>query len=145
MPPCLSMDPKWFWSSTRQSFWTGHIHFVQVQIIKISPEKSNLNLTKMIWTRPTQFGPIEGQDISILTSDLFSRNSKRRNNWTKMEMKHLPVKYLNLPQRQTKNWNSLEDRCSYCVYESVTNQLRHQKVCCQFLVTGKTMGFAADN
>ena len=57
--PCLSMDPKWFWSSTRQSFWTGHIHFVQVQIIKISPEKSNLNLTKMIWTRPTLFGPYQ--------------------------------------------------------------------------------------
>ena len=31
-------------------------HFVQVQIIKISPEESNLNLTKIIWTRPKQFG-----------------------------------------------------------------------------------------
>ena len=28
-------DPKWF--------WTGPIHFGQVQIIKISPEKSDLN------------------------------------------------------------------------------------------------------
>ena len=67
-----------------QFFWTGPIRFVQVQIIKNSPEKSNLYLTKMIWTRPKRFGhdqnnlhpsktnwtiqnhfgPIEGQDIS---------------------------------------------------------------------------------
>jgi hypothetical protein len=38
--PCPSMSPN---------------HFGQVQIIKISPEKSNLNLTKMIWTPPNQF------------------------------------------------------------------------------------------
>ena len=38
-------------------FWSGPNHFGQVQIIKISPEKSNLNLTKMIWTRPKQFAP----------------------------------------------------------------------------------------
>ena len=46
----------------------GPNRFGQVQIIKISPEKSdlNLNLTKIIWTRPKQsepvqshFGPIE--------------------------------------------------------------------------------------
>ena len=39
------------------SFWLSPIYFGQVQIIKNSPEKSNLNLTKMIWTRPNQFGP----------------------------------------------------------------------------------------
>ena len=33
-------------------FWSGPNHFGQVQIIKISPEKSNLTLTKMLWTRP---------------------------------------------------------------------------------------------
>ena len=33
-------------------FWSDPNHFGQVQIIKISPEKSDLNLTKMIWTRP---------------------------------------------------------------------------------------------
>ena len=48
-------------------FWTGPIHFGrvqiilewfgQVQIVKSSPEKSNLNLTKMIWTQPKLFGP----------------------------------------------------------------------------------------
>ena len=38
-------------------FWTGPNHFGQVQIIKISPEKSNLTLTKMLWTRPKRFGP----------------------------------------------------------------------------------------
>ena len=39
-----------------QPFWIGSIRFGRVQIIKISPEKSSLNLTKMIWTRPKQFG-----------------------------------------------------------------------------------------
>ena len=33
-----------------KSFWTCPNY-------KISPEKSNFNLTKMIWTRPKQFGP----------------------------------------------------------------------------------------
>ena len=33
------------------SFWSGPNHFGQVQIIKISPENSNVKLTKMIWTR----------------------------------------------------------------------------------------------
>jgi len=37
------------------SFWLGQNHFGQVQIIKISPEKYNMNKTKMIWTRPKQF------------------------------------------------------------------------------------------
>ena len=35
----------------------GPYHFGQVQIIKISPEKSNLNQTKMIWTQPKQYEP----------------------------------------------------------------------------------------
>jgi hypothetical protein len=38
------------------SFWSGPNDFGQIQIIIISPEKSNLNLTKMIWTRPKRFG-----------------------------------------------------------------------------------------
>ena len=38
-------------------FWFGPNHFGQVQIIEITPEKYNLNLTKMIWTRPKRFGP----------------------------------------------------------------------------------------
>ena len=37
-------------------FWSDSNHFGPVQIIKNSPEKSNLNLTKMIWTRPKRFG-----------------------------------------------------------------------------------------
>ena len=36
-------------------FWSAPNHFGQVQIIKISPEKSNLNLTKTICTRPKSF------------------------------------------------------------------------------------------
>ena len=38
-------------------FWSGRNHFRQFQIITISPEKSNLNLAKMIWIRPKRFGP----------------------------------------------------------------------------------------
>ena len=50
--------------------------FGWVKIIRISPEKSTLNLTKMIWTQPKQsglsqnnlvqnhFGPIEGRGIN---------------------------------------------------------------------------------
>jgi hypothetical protein len=34
------------------SFWLRPNHFGQVQIISISPEKSNLNLNKMIWPQP---------------------------------------------------------------------------------------------
>ena len=37
-------------------FWSSSNHFGHVQILKISPEMSNLNLTKMIWTQPKQFG-----------------------------------------------------------------------------------------
>ena len=76
----------------QQSFWSGpicfgrvQIYFGQVQIIKFSSEKSDLNLTKMIWTRPKRFalnqndcyltkmiwsvqnhfGPIKGQGIKL--------------------------------------------------------------------------------
>ena len=38
-------------------FWLGPNNFGQVQIRKINPGKSNLNLTKMIWMRPKLFGP----------------------------------------------------------------------------------------
>ena len=40
-----------------QSFRTGPICFGHFQIIKTNPEKSNLNLDKMIWTQPKLFGP----------------------------------------------------------------------------------------
>ena len=76
-------------------FWSSLNRFGQVQIIKISPGKSNLNPTKMIWTRPKQFvpdqnnlypsktiwrvqnpfRPIEGQDIN-LHFHFWIRNSK---------------------------------------------------------------------
>ena len=66
--PCLSIGPKWFWTvqivllkvpiflDRSNLFWSCPNHSVWVQIIKISPEKSNLNLTKMIRTQPKQFG-----------------------------------------------------------------------------------------
>ena len=40
-------------------FLLGLNNFGQLQIIKISPEKSNLNLTKTIWTLPKQYGPYQ--------------------------------------------------------------------------------------
>ena len=51
----------WVWIilDGSNSFWSGPNHFGQVQIIKISPEKSNLNLTKMIWTQPKWIGPVQ--------------------------------------------------------------------------------------
>jgi hypothetical protein len=57
--PCPSLGPKLFWTVQiilveYQSFWTCPIRFKQVQIKKICPEKSDLNLTKMIWTQPNQ-------------------------------------------------------------------------------------------
>ena len=62
---------KMIWDG-HQSFWAGSIRFGRVQITKISPEKSNLNLTKYDlnpsktnWTWPKQFGPIEGQGINV--------------------------------------------------------------------------------
>ena len=39
------------------SFWSGPNHYGQVPIIKVSLEKSNLNLTKIMWPQPKQFGP----------------------------------------------------------------------------------------
>ena len=60
--PSLSMGPKIFLDHPKSFdrvpvvldrsnlFWPSPNHFGHVQILKISPEKSNLNLTKMIWT-----------------------------------------------------------------------------------------------
>ena len=45
-------------------FWSGPNHFGQVQIIKISPKKSNLNLTKIIWTRTKQFVLVQNNLVS---------------------------------------------------------------------------------
>ena len=65
--PCPSMGAKWFWTIQiilveygSNSFWSDPNHIGQVQIIKNSPEKSNLNLTKIIWTQPKRFGPKAG-------------------------------------------------------------------------------------
>ena len=48
---------------THLSFWTGPICFVWILIKKISPEKSNLNLTKIIRTRSKQFQPVQIVDF----------------------------------------------------------------------------------
>ena len=52
--PCPSMGPEEFWTVQiilveYELFWTGAIRFGRVQIIKTSPEKSNMKF-KMIWT-----------------------------------------------------------------------------------------------
>ena len=41
------------WSN---SFWWGPNHFESIQIIKFGPQKSNLNLTKIIFIQPKLFG-----------------------------------------------------------------------------------------
>ena len=96
--PCPSIDSKWFCTvqiilvqfqlflDRSNPFWLGPNHFEQTQIIKFGPQKSNLNLTKMIciqpklfgtdenilhpsktiWTVQNHFGPIEGQGIIVL-------------------------------------------------------------------------------
>ena len=58
--PCPSMGPNNFGQvpivfDESNSFWSGQNHFGHVQIIKISPKKSDLNLTKTICIRPKQF------------------------------------------------------------------------------------------
>jgi hypothetical protein len=40
-------------------FCSGPNHFGEFQNLKISPEKSNLNLTQIIWTQPKQFVPVK--------------------------------------------------------------------------------------
>ena len=82
------MDPKWFWIVQiilveYQSFWTCPIRFGQVQIIKISQEKSNLNLTKMIFTWPKRFWP-DQNNLDGPKSFWFYRRTKHKflSTWT---------------------------------------------------------------
>ena len=88
--PCPSIGLKLFWTVQivlfgSKWFWSGPINFVQVQIRLFWTNFHNLDLSKMIWTRPKQngpvqndwystemiwtvqnnFGPIEGQGIRI--------------------------------------------------------------------------------
>ena len=51
-------------------FWSGSNLFGQVQIIRISPQKYNLNLTIMIWTQPKWYGP--NQNDCQLTKMIWS-------------------------------------------------------------------------
>ena len=59
--PCPSMGPKWFWTIQiilveYQLFWRVQIILEISKLIKLVLKKSNLNLTKMIWTQPKRFG-----------------------------------------------------------------------------------------
>ena len=58
------------WLSINHFGWVqslvGPSHFGQVLIIKIIPEKSNLNLTQTIWTIQNHFGPTEGTSHQVL-------------------------------------------------------------------------------
>ena len=42
-----------------KSFWSGPNHFGQVQIIFFWTNFYNSDLSKMIWTRPKQIGPVQ--------------------------------------------------------------------------------------
>ena len=76
---CPSMGPNNF--GRLQSFWTGPIRFGQVQIIKISPEKSNLYLTKMIWTRPKQFVLVQNNLDGPKSFWTYRRTGKNTQSW----------------------------------------------------------------
>ena len=112
--PCPSMGPKLFWTVQiilikYQLFWTCPIHFGQVQIIKISPEKSNLTLTKnalgpdqnnwystkMIWSVQNHFGAIEGQGTkqmkNLIESILFSGAQLARVLWVLQHSQFLDI------------------------------------------------------
>ena len=60
--PCPSMCQKYILNLLNHFgrvpiILSDPIRFGRVQIIKTSPEKSNLNLTKIIWTRLKRSGP----------------------------------------------------------------------------------------
>ena len=40
-----------------KTIWTVQNNFGPIEGQGISPEKSNLNLTKLVWTQPNRFGP----------------------------------------------------------------------------------------
>ena len=64
------------------SFWSGPNNFGQVQIIKIGPEKLNLNLTKTIWTRPKRFRTYRRTGHKRVGGKYFSYKT-----WQKMNQK----------------------------------------------------------
>ena len=66
--PCPSVGPKLFWTGkyillwsgpNRFGDWSGPNHFVQVQIWLFWTNFFNLDLSKMIWTRTKQIGPVQ--------------------------------------------------------------------------------------
>ena len=132
--PCPFMGPKWLWTvqiilvnilDGSNLFWSGVNHFGQVQIIELSTEKSNLNLSKMIWTQPKWFGP----DQNDLDPTKMNWTSKKRlvldqNNlvgpksfWTHRRIRHYSA-IVWFKQIQANEFeNSLFDLvCRLCIY-----------------------------
>ena len=52
------------------SFWLGLNCFEEVKIMKISPEKSNLSPSKMIWTQAKQIG-LKQKTISTIHTKMY--------------------------------------------------------------------------
>ena len=74
--PCPSIGPKWFLTFKivlvgSILLWSGPYHFGQVQIRLFWTNFYNLDLSKMVGTRPKLFGPIEGQVTNGCIRDPF--------------------------------------------------------------------------
>ena len=63
--PCPSMHGSKIILDRPNHFGPVPICFGRVKIIKNSPEKSNLNLSKTIWTVQNHFELIEGEGIFL--------------------------------------------------------------------------------
>ena len=66
------------------TFWAGPNHFGQEQIVKISPEKSNLNPTKIIWTKQKRLAP--DQNSLYLSKTIYLDGPKSF--WTYRRTRH---------------------------------------------------------
>ena len=83
------------------SFWSGPNHFGQFLTTKISPEKSNLDLIKMIWTRSIQFFPIRN---NLDGAKSFWTNYVTSSDWTKVKKNHCKNEKVLTYNRCGKKW-----------------------------------------
>ena len=66
------------------SFWLGPDHFGWVQMIKISPEKSNWNLIKMICKLPKPFGINQNSFLPSKTIWMFQNHWKDKSHFSSL-------------------------------------------------------------
>ena len=121
--PCPSMGPKLFWTVKiilveYQSFWTGPIHFNQVQIVMDRSKLKKLVQKNLIWTWPkwfghdqkkldstkiicttldsqNHFGHIEGQDISYILDQLEALYATRNISMPLYVLERINIRLLN--------------------------------------------------